>query len=119
MKNDTKIMHETEYDEIVRKLDALLSRHKHASSGVTKAVTTAAPFSGASEGKAEPSPGADNIPTLTEMVEAAPSMLSPHADIQSLLSQILDSALKDTGVDLDAATRSRLVQALESQLFSL
>ncbi|HET7061183.1 MAG TPA: hypothetical protein VFI43_03290 [Nitrosospira sp.] len=120
MKKDTKMVHETEYDEIVRKLDALLSKHKHPSPGVTEPITPAAPFSAAPADKAEaPLAATDNIPTLTEIVQVAPAMLSPHADIRSLLYQILDSALKDTGVDLDAATRSRLVQALESQLFSL
>lgn len=119
----SKTSHETEYDEIVRKLDALLNRHKRGNpvtgTGMSPASGKAAgpsPFGG----NTEPSLVAkDDIPTLTEEIQVAPAMLSPQADIRSLLHQILDSALKDTGAHLDTPTRSALVQALESRLFSI
>ncbi|HEX8873065.1 MAG TPA: hypothetical protein VF780_00440, partial [Nitrosospira sp.] len=66
-----------------------------------------------------PLTASDNIPTLTETVHITPAMLSPQSDITSLLGQILDSALQDAGVDLDAAARKALIQALECRLFGL
>jgi hypothetical protein len=53
------------------------------------------------------------------MVYLAPEMLSPQPDVTSLLAQILDSALGDAEVDLNADVRKILVQALESRLFGL
>jgi len=121
MKKTDVASQEAEYDEIVRKLDALLSRHKRENSASTesavRAVMSPAPLkSSATETSLTAN---DNIPTLTETVQVTPSMLSSHTDIRSLLWQVLDSALKDTGADLDTATRNTLVQALESRLFSV
>ena len=123
MTDSSKTRPETEYDEVVRKLDALLSRHKRppptpAESGTPSPPSPAYPASFVGNAEA-PLTANDNIPTLTETVQVLPSMLSPHADIRSLLSQILDSALKDTGVHLNTPARSALVQALESRLFGL
>jgi hypothetical protein len=53
------------------------------------------------------------------MVYLAPQMLSPQPDITSLLEQILDAALGDAEVDLNADAKKILVQALESRLFGL
>jgi hypothetical protein len=46
-------------------------------------------------------------------------MLSPQSDVTLLLEQVLDSALRDAGADLEAGARKTLVQALESHLFGL
>jgi hypothetical protein len=46
-------------------------------------------------------------------------MLSPQSDITLLLEQVLDSALRDAKVDLEAEARKTLVQALELHLFGL
>jgi hypothetical protein len=118
MTDSSKMSGKTEYDEIVRKLDALLSRHKRATPAESGTPAPAYPASFTGNVEA-PLTANDNIPTLTETVQVVPSMLSPHADVRSLLWQILDSALKDTGADLDAATRHTLVKALESRLFGL
>ena len=116
MTNGDDASQEARYDEIVSKLEALLQKHRGASSSTTaggaKAYLTT--IAGSADG---PSAASDNIPTLTETVHIAPAMLSPHSDITSLLGQILDSALKDAGVELDVAARKALVQALETQLF--
>jgi hypothetical protein len=119
MTNGDDASQEARYDEIVNKLEALLQKHKGKASGATAAsgakgyLTTLAGAAGA------PFTGSDDIPTLTETVHIAPMLLSPQSDITSLLGQILDSALKDAGVDLDVAARKALVQALHSQLFGL
>jgi hypothetical protein len=119
-----KTASEAEYDEILRKLDTLLSRHhgKSSVSARTDANATADFLSNSVLGRRSeqvPLTAADNIPTLTETVHLAPAMLVPCSSIASLIGQIVDSALKDAGTDLDARARVALVQALESKLFGL
>ena len=105
------------------KLDALLRKHqgKPASASV-EADGKAEAFHSAAHGTASEQvslTAVDDIPTLTETVYLAPTMLSPQPDITSLLEQILDSALKDAEVDLNAGARKDMVQALECRLFGL
>lgn len=113
-----------EYDAILRKLDMLLRKHQGASlaSALDKASAAAdsrpISFSGAASEQISLT-AADNIPTLTEVVQLAPSMLLPYSDIAALLEQILDSALNDANVELSSEARKTLVQALGSRLFGL
>lgn len=121
MKNSNEISSETDYDEILSRLDALLHKHEGDPPALAEADTTASfsippPGIGAEQASLT---AADNIPTLTETVLLTPSMLSPYSDVTSLLEQILDSALRDAGLDLDAKARIALVQALEHRLFGL
>jgi hypothetical protein len=46
-------------------------------------------------------------------------MLSSQSDITAILTQIVDSALKDAGTALSSDARKALVLALESRLFGL
>ncbi|GAB4515998.1 MAG: hypothetical protein Tsb0026_21350 [Sulfuricaulis sp.] len=119
MTNSDDASQEARYDEIVSKLEALLRKHKGGSRASMEpggAAYSASITGGTVEA---PLTASDNIPTLTETVHITPATLSPQSDITSLLGQILDSSLKDAGVDLDAAARKTLVQALESRLFGL
>ncbi len=118
MTNSDDASRDARYDEIVSKLEALLRKHKGGSpaSEPGGAAYSASIMEDAVEA---PLTASDNIPTLTEAVHIIPAMLSPQSDITSLLGQILDSALRDAGADLDAAARKTLVQALESRLFGL
>ena len=113
MTSSNETSSEADYDAILHKLDALLRKHQGKPPPVAEASNTAV----ASEQVSLTA--ADNIPTLTETVFLTPAMLSPQSDITSLLEQILDSALKDAGVDLAAGARTALVQALECRLFGL
>jgi hypothetical protein len=120
MTNSNETSSAADYDEILSRLDALLHKHESKAPALTEAGNTAPSFSISPDIAAEQtSLTADSIPTLTETVLLTPSMLSPHSDITSLLEQILDSALKDVGLDLDAKARIALVQALERSLFGL
>jgi hypothetical protein len=119
---------EPEYDEILRKLDALLRKHQGRSPASALAEADNGPgslpdsFPGATLDQASLKTSLsapDNIPTLTEIVHVTPAMLSPQSDITLLLEQVLDSALRDAKVDLEAEARKTLVQALESHLFGL
>jgi hypothetical protein len=117
----TKTSPEAEYDEILRKLDALLLRHQGKPSVSAQTDANEAQQTAIAGGRSAQISltAADNIPTLTELVYLPPSMVSPPGDITSLIAQIVDSALKDAGADLGAGARTALVQALESRLFGL
>ena len=112
MTSSNEASSEADYDAILHKLDALLRKHQGKPSTLAEAETAVA------SGQVSLT-AADSIPTLTETVFLTPTMLSPQSDITSLLEQILDSALKDAGVDLTAGARTALVQALECRLFGL
>ncbi|ODT67869.1 MAG: hypothetical protein ABS69_17310 [Nitrosomonadales bacterium SCN 54-20] len=125
-----------EYDEILHKLEVLLSRHQGASStpladsdshlatGSSRLSGTATKQARAddiptlTEVAATRSPSGGSIPTLTEVMHSPPSTLSP-TDITVLLEKILDGALEETGVALNSKTRKALIQALKSRLFGL
>ena len=125
-----------EYDEILHKLEILLSRHPdvsstpltdsdiHLAAGSFRASGTATKQARAdniptlTEVAARRSPSGDSIPTLTEVMHSTPSTLSP-ADITVLLEKILDGALKETGTALNPKARRALIQALKSHLFDL
>ena|SRR5687768_1005978 len=125
-----------EYDEILRKLEILLSRHQRISSPPLadsdgRMAGGSSRFSG-TDAKARPdvdiptltevaakqSTSHGNIPILTEVVYSAPSTLSP-ADITVLLEKILNGALNETGVGLNPKARKALTRALKSRLFGL
>lgn len=119
MTNSDEDSSDADYDEILSKLDALLHKHQDTPSALAKAHTAASLpiFTPGIRLEQTPLTSADNIPTLTETVHLTPTMLSPQSDVTSLLAQILDSALKDAGVELDAGARETVVQALECRLF--
>ena len=121
MTNNSETSPETDYNEILEKLDALLRKHQGKPPSASNEADNNATSSGLTLGIPEETSltTVDNIPTLTETVFLTPAMLSPQSDITSLLRQILDSALKDAGADLDAGARNALVHALECRLFGL
>jgi DNA-binding response OmpR family regulator len=121
MTNNSDTSPETNYNEILEKLDALLRKHqsKPPASDEAHANATFPDLTLRTASEEFSLTAADNIPTLTEAVFFPSAMLSPQSDITSLLEQILDSALKDAGVDLDTGARNALIQALECRLFGL
>ena len=113
---------ETEYDNILGKLDALLRKHQDKPQLSPWMDNSAEPIpniipGGIPSGTA--SSASNDIPTLTEAVMFTPGMLSSQSDVTSMLAQIVDSSLKDAGAPLNANARAALVQALESRLFGL
>lgn len=125
-----------EYDEILHKLEILLSRHQdisstpltdsdsHLTAGSSRLSGTAAKQARAdniptlTEVAVRQSPSGTSIPTLTEVMHSTPSTLSP-ADITVLLEKILDEALNETGTALNPNARTALIQTLKSRLFGL
>jgi hypothetical protein len=121
-----ELIPEADYNEILSKLEALLRKHQgNASAPVPASAETdnkAGSFHIAAHGIASEQTSlmaADDIPTLTEMLYVPAEMLSPQPDIALLLEQILDAALGDAEVDLNAEARKKLIQALQSRLFGL
>lgn len=124
MTNSSEETSREEYDAILRKLDALLRKHQDGLSASTLARADGSRdsrplsvFSGAPK-QVRPTT-ADEIPTLTEVVHLAPSMIASSSDLTVLLGQIVDSALKDANVELDNEARTMLVEALQARLFRL
>ena len=120
-----------EYDEILHKLEILLSRHPDLSStpladSDSRLAAGSSRLSGTdaddiptlTEVAAQQSPSSASIPTLTEVMHSAPSTLSP-ADITVLLEKILDGALNETGIALNPNARKALIQSLKSRLFGV
>ena len=138
MRNSKKAS-QGEYDEILHKLEILLSRHQDVSStplvdNDSHLAAGSSRLSGivAKQGRADDaddiptlteiaasqSPSGASIPTLTEVMHSTPSTLSP-ADITVLLEKILDGALNETGIALNPNARKALIQTLKSRLFGL
>lgn len=135
MRNSKKAS-QGEYDEILHKLEILLSRHQDISStpltendshliaGSSRLSGTAMKQARAdniptlTEVAARQSPSGTSIPILTEVMHSTPSTLSP-TDITVLLEKILDEALNETGTALNPNARTALIQTLKSRLFGL
>lgn len=125
-----------EYDEILHKLEILLSRHQDISStpltdSDSHLTASSSRLSGTATKQARAddiptltevaprqSPSSGSIPTLTEVMHSTPSTLSP-TDITVLLEKILDGALSETGTALNPKAHKALIQALKSRLFGL
>lgn len=120
MTDDNEISPEPDHDEVLDKLDALLSKHqgKPAALVETAVESKAASvpvltqvFDATLEQTIPPVTG--DIPTLTEVV-FLPTASQPEATPP--LRQIVDAALKETGIELDSTAQAALVQALERHL---
>lgn len=113
---------ESEYDNILGKLDALLRKHQdkpQLSPGMDSGAELVPNIIPGGIPSGTASSASSNIPTLTEAVMLTSGMLSSQSDVASMLAQIVDSALKDAGTVLNPNARAALIQALESRLFGL
>lgn len=121
MAGDNKISPDSGDDKILNKLEALLRKRQGKPSAVagmadvdgaaaTLPVLTQIPD--AAPEQSSSSPGPDKIPTLTETMPLPPA--SPS--LKTELRQILEAALLETEIDLDAAAREALIHALEWRL---
>jgi valyl-tRNA synthetase len=125
MTDDNEISPENDHDEVLDKLDALLSRHqgKPAAATEMKAESKVVPVPLLTQvfdsPLAQTTPSeTDDIPTLTEVVFLPAATRRPEPEATPPLQQILDAALKETGIDLDSAAQTALIQALERHLQS-
>ena len=115
---DNEISPESGDDEVLSKLEALLRKHQgkpSAVAGMDEAAATLPVLTqilDAAPEQSSSSPGPDKIPTLTETMPLLPA--SPS--LKTELRQILEAALLETEVDLDAAAREALIHALEWRL---
>lgn len=124
---DDETLPEPGDNEVLDKLDALLRKHQGkapAVAGMAGVDGAAATFpvltqilDAAPEQSSPPAP--DKIPTLTETIPLPPAAPSPKTEVTSQLRQILDAALLETEIDLDATAREALIHALEWRLRNL
>ena len=104
-------------DEVLDKLDALLRKHQGKSSAATGADDVAATLPvltqiiDAAPEQLSP-PVLNEIPTLTEAIPLPPAAPLPQTELR----QLLDAALLEAEIELDAAAREALIDALEWRL---
>lgn len=110
----------TDFDdaEILAKFRNLLSKYRNPGKIISATSTIAAPIStvaSQTDGILQEAE-ADKIPTLTEIVILHPSVIQPQPRRSTLIRQILDGALEDTSIEMDAIDRKALASALEVRL---
>ena len=110
----------TDFDdaEILTKFRNLLSKYRNRGKIISATSTMAAPIStvaSQTDGILQEA-AADTIPTLTEIVILHPSVIQPQPRRSTLIRQILDGALEDTSIEMDAIDRKALASALEIRL---
>lgn len=120
MADDNEIPPESGDDEVLDKLDALLRKHQGKPATVTGADSVAATLPvltqilDAAPEQSSP-PALNKIPTLTEAMPVPPVAPSPQTELR----QLLDAALLEAEIELDAAAREALSHALEWRLKNL
>ncbi|UJP04517.1 MAG: hypothetical protein LZF61_06430 [Nitrosomonas sp.] len=58
----------------------------------------------------------ENIPTLTETVTLRPAIIQPQPKRSTPMQKLLESALQDAGIIMNALDKKALAAALESRL---
>ena len=110
----------TDFDdaEILAKFRNLLSKYRNPGKIISATSAIAAPISTVASQTDEilQEAEADKIPTLTEIVILHPSVIQPQPRRSTLIRQILDGALEDTSIEMDAIDRKALASALEVRL---
>lgn len=110
----------TDFDdaEILAKFRNLLSKYRNRGKIISATSAIAAPISTVASQTDEilQEAEADKIPTLTEIVILHPSVIQPQPRRSTLIRQILDGALEDTSIEMDAIDRKALASALEVRL---
>ena len=104
--------------EILAKFRNLLSKYRNRGKIISATSAIAAPISTVASQTDEilQEAEADKIPTLTEIVILHPSVIQPQPRRSTLIRQILDGALEDTSIEMDAIDRKALASALEVRL---
>lgn len=113
-----KVPTELDDEEVLKKLDALLHRHKNQSgdennADVSPQAVSSLPDTTLAETELI---SVDEIPTLTEVVSLQSGSLQAQTGRTLSLQQILDSALDEVNIEMKTADRIMLTKALEKQL---
>lgn len=120
MPDDNGIPAESDDNEVLDKLDALLRKHQGKPATVTGADDVAVTLPvltqivDAAPEQSSP-PVLNKIPTLTEAIPLPPAAPSPQAELR----QLLDAALLEAKIELDNTAREALIHALEWRLKNL
>ncbi len=123
MTDDKKNSPKSDHNEVLDKLNALLSRRQDKTTTTTEAKADSHAVSIPvltqifdSTTKLTISSVTGDIPTLTEVVLLSAATPIPQPEATPPLRQILDAALKEAKVDLDSMAQVALIRALEQHL---
>lgn len=109
-------------DDVLNKLDALLYRYKNQiikTDGVDDALSShqdAVAITETALSKNAPLFD-DAIPLLTDVVLLQPTKVQTHAGHSLSLQQVLDAALGEAEIEMNASDRIMLTKALKKRLF--
>ncbi|MBP6056926.1 MAG: hypothetical protein KA524_00620 [Nitrosomonas sp.] len=110
----------TDFDdaEILAKFRNLLGKYQNQGKiiGVTTSTPVSTPTATSQTNGISQEVEADSIPTLTEIVILHPSVIQPQPKRSTPIRQILDAALEDAHIEMDALDRKALAHALEVRL---
>ena len=108
----------TDFDdaEILAKFRNLLGKYQNQGKiiGVTTSTPVSTPTATSQTNGISQEVEADSIPTLTEIVILHPSVIQPKRSTP--IRQILDAALEDAHIEMNALDRKALAHALEVRL---
>lgn len=115
MMNDEKSSIDSDDAEILAKFRSLLGKYQNQSKIINTAVAVTSAVDSQSNAIAQEI-ASDKIPVLTEVVILNPSVTQPQLKRLTPIYQILDAALEDAHIKLDANDRKALAHALEARM---
>ena len=109
--SDDKTAADTDDAEILGKFHSLLSKYQNQGK-----IASAASTGKTIENDKAISHATDSIPLLTESVTLHPAVIQRQPARLTPIRQILDAALAETRIEMDAQSRKALARALEIRL---
>ncbi|MDE2389692.1 MAG: hypothetical protein KGN35_11555 [Betaproteobacteria bacterium] len=113
--SDNKITEDSDDAEILGKFHNLLSKYQNQG----KITGTLVPTGKLLKSDQAASYETDPIPLLTEIVSLHPAVIQRQPARLTPIRQILDAALEETQIEMNAQSREVLARALENRLAKL
>jgi len=113
--NDDKTSIDPDDSEILAKFRSLLNKYQNQGKLIATSSTKVTSTQTSPVDNSAPAP-TDKIPVLTETVILHPAVIQPQPKRLTPIRQILDAALDDAHIEMDALDRKALANALEARL---
>lgn len=113
--NDDKTSIDTDDSEILAKFRSLLNKYQNQGNIIASPNSQITSVSTLPDDHTAPVL-ANKIPVLTEAVILHPAVIQPQPKRLTPIRQILDAALADANIEMDALDRKALTKALEIRL---